>query len=433
MTIYYVDDGGSGTAPYDTWAKAAPNLKALDAAVAFASNDIVYVGHDSAETATHTGNATVVCATAAPACQIISATSGSDPVAYQAASATQVNTSAGAYWLRFDGAVALAGLKLESGGTMSLYPDSNEDFSAQDCTFVLPANGVMNFDCAASNNGARFLVKDCVVDLTADGSTERTAAAVGLSAKMYVNGLSFVNAAYRSYAVLAATPSYFHEAEFVNVDFSGFTFATPPGLVSTYVAGPVIVRNSKTAATWTPYDDTYGWYPSARLYFYNVGPANAPTYLLEADAYGSVTSTASIYRTDGATVGATPWAWLMTGSTLAKETSPFYSPWIIGAVAATGSTTFSIYIANDTADFTDAEVWLEVECLETAGEPGTPIASGRRATLTTTPANHTDDAVSVWNGTGPSFTYMQKLECHSNGGDCRTIPCPCCCRHDCGQ
>jgi hypothetical protein len=34
MTVYYVDDGGSSTSPYDTWAKAATPINTLDAAIA---------------------------------------------------------------------------------------------------------------------------------------------------------------------------------------------------------------------------------------------------------------------------------------------------------------------------------------------------------------------------------------------------------------
>jgi hypothetical protein len=33
MTTYYVDDGGSSTSPYDTWAKAATSINDLGAAI----------------------------------------------------------------------------------------------------------------------------------------------------------------------------------------------------------------------------------------------------------------------------------------------------------------------------------------------------------------------------------------------------------------
>jgi hypothetical protein len=33
MATYFVDDGGSSTSPYDTWAKAATPINTLDAAI----------------------------------------------------------------------------------------------------------------------------------------------------------------------------------------------------------------------------------------------------------------------------------------------------------------------------------------------------------------------------------------------------------------
>ena len=50
MTTYYVDDGGSQTAPYDTYPKAETTMAALIAAVGgFAADDEIHAGHDHAE------------------------------------------------------------------------------------------------------------------------------------------------------------------------------------------------------------------------------------------------------------------------------------------------------------------------------------------------------------------------------------------------
>jgi hypothetical protein len=98
------------------------------------------------------------------------------------------------------------------------------------------------------------------------------------------------------------------------------------------------------------------------------------------------------------------------------EDSPFVTNWIYGEVASTGSKTFTVYITNDTADFTDAQVWLEVEYLGTAEEANTTLASDHR-TITTTAANQTDDTTSTWNGTGPSFTYKQSLAVTATVGE----------------
>jgi hypothetical protein len=92
-----------------------------------------------------------------------------------------------------------------------------------------------------------------------------------------------------------------------------------------------------------------------------------------------------------------------------SEGSSFNTKWIYGYIGSTGSKTFDLYITNDTADFTDAEVWLEVEYLGTADGAKWDRATDQRATITTTAAAQADDTTSTWNGTGPSFTYKQKL------------------------
>jgi hypothetical protein len=104
-----------------------------------------------------------------------------------------------------------------------------------------------------------------------------------------------------------------------------------------------------------------------------------------------------------------------TPATIPVEGKPFYTPWVYGEISGTGSKTFDLYITNDTADFTDAEVWIEVEYLGTVDEAQSNLATDWRHYptgsnyITTTAAAQTDDTSSTWNGTGPSFTYKQKL------------------------
>jgi hypothetical protein len=143
--------------------------------------------------------------------------------------------------------------------------------------------------------------------------------------------------------------------------------------------------------------------------FYNVGSADAPVQLYWNEGEGAVISSSSIYRTGGATVEGDACSWLITTTANCGEGAPFYTPWVYGTVDSTGSKTFTLYITNDTADFTDAECWLEVEYLKDADEALWTLATDQRATITTTAAAQTDDTTSTWNGTGPDFTYMQSL------------------------
>jgi hypothetical protein len=142
----------------------------------------------------------------------------------------------------------------------------------------------------------------------------------------------------------------------------------------------------------------------------NVGPADAPASLYFGCYEGNVASSTSIYRTGGATVEGEATAWLITTTATCAEVLPFYTPWIYGTIASTGSKTFDLYLTSDlAADLTDAECWLEVESLSTSDEAIWALATDQRATITATAAAQTDDTTSTWNGTGPSFTYKQKL------------------------
>jgi hypothetical protein len=141
--------------------------------------------------------------------------------------------------------------------------------------------------------------------------------------------------------------------------------------------------------------------------FTNCGSAHAPTSLIERVHNADLVSTTAIYRTGGGTVEGTATAWLVTTEATCGEYFPYRLPWMIGTVTA-GSHTFDTYITNDTADFTDAEVWLELEYLGTSGSALGVRASDQR-TITATAAAQTDDTTSGWNGAGPSYTYKQKL------------------------
>jgi hypothetical protein len=132
--------------------------------------------------------------------------------------------------------------------------------------------------------------------------------------------------------------------------------------------------------------------------------------------FGRVDSSTVIYRSSGATIESDVVSWLVTTTASCSEAAPFRSPWIYGEVAA-GSRTFDVYITNDTADFTDAQVWLHVEYLSTADEAIAAVATDQRATITTVEADQTDDTASTWFGAGPAFTYKQRLRVSATVGE----------------
>jgi hypothetical protein len=402
MATYFVDDGGDGTTE-STWETADTSINDLDTEYAFASSDIVYFGADHVCQATNSANLVITGPTAGIPVSFISSTVATGTtVSYSASSTAQIDTSEGSYNISFDGSFKLEGLSVKAGNRVVTLADSNEFFFARECRFAIGANASVLFQ----SNEDYF--RDLVVDLTADGSSNRTAnvflSAVG--GRTVINGLTFVNAPFRTGEIFAAN-SIARGYEISGADFSGFTNGTLCELFHPALNGSAInISNSLTAATWAATSGTLS--SGGHLFLSNVGPASAPTYLYFGTDRGTVVSSTSIYRSGGATVDGTAVGWLVTTISTASEGSPFEAPWIYFEVDSTGSKTFDVYITNDTADFTDAQAWLEVEYLGTSSEAISSYDDDRRV-ITTTAANQTDDVTSTWNGSGPSFTFKQSL------------------------
>ena len=404
MATYYVDDGGSATSPFDTWAKAATSLAGLLGSVTIASSDTIYIGHDHVEPSPPASAVTFMLPAANPPVYIISATSGSNPVAYQASTTDQIKNT-GINDMTFDGAVVLVGIKISAGRHITFACDGNEAAYCYNCTF-----GVGNAGYVRALSGGVAGWYRCTIDLSQDASPSSQFAFGFGNGFGYaeVVGLSFVSASNRT-GVIFNNSGTSNVVRISGSDFSGFTNATDCEIASgAGAAGHIVFSNCKTKSGFT-YTDGAIPQPSARLEFYNVGDSDSPSRYALFDYYGSSVSTDQIYRTSGASIENVSSGWLVTTTGNCSETACFRSSWMCGYIDSTGSKTFDVYIVNDDADFDDDEVWLEVEYMGTSDSPLYTIGSDQRATITTTPAAQTDDTTSTWNGTGPSFTYKQKL------------------------
>lgn len=400
MTIYYVDDGGDGTTE-SSWATADTSINDLDAEYAFVSGDIIYFGHDHVCQAVNAATLTITLPTSGLPTYFISATQGSSPATYQASTTPQIDTSEGVYGITFDGSFALYGMSLKSGSGITFALDGDEAASVYNTRFALGNAGTFN----TSGDGITY-AQNITIDLTADGTTQRTATVINLGGKTELADLTFVNAGYRTGVICTAA------GRSVNIsggDFSGFTNATTCEIIgASGIIAPVSFNNCITVSNPTFFTTAY---PSAggEIIFTNCGPENSPTSLVYRNYFGDLVSTTAITRSGGGSVESAACSWLVTTRSVAGEATPFRTPWSYGKVSTTGSKTFDVYITNDTADYTDAEVWLEIESLNTTGEAIFARSSDTRAAITTTASAQTDDVTSTWNGTGPTYTYKQKL------------------------
>jgi len=272
----------------------------------------------------------------------------------------------------------------------------------------MPGNPRMVFYRITRDDGSEYEYGPV---FTSDGTTNRSLRVFEQNAGygIFINGLSFVNAGYRTGNVFDSLGNGC-PIVVTGADFSGFTNATPCEILNPQVLHTAIFTNCKMAATWSAFDTvTPGTTRNATSKFINCGNADQPISLIVRTAYGNIVSSSSIYRTGGATLEGTTTAWLITTTATCSFSSPFYSEYITGRIAASGSKTFDVYITNDTADLTDEESWLEIEYKATSGSGMWTKATDRKASITATAAAQTDDVTSTWNGSGPAFTYKQKL------------------------
>lgn len=401
---FYVDDGGNNTTGL-SWANAFTSINSLQAAVTLASDEIVYFGSDSQCQAVNGASLTIVGPTSGTPVKFISATVGTTN--YSKGTAPQIDTSeATSYDIVFDGSFAIYGLFIKSGRFITIAPDTDESAATYDCTFAIGATGTL-FLTITTGIGTSH--ENLTLDLSADGTTVRSTGVLShpISSNQTVQGITFVNAGYRTGSVFTGN-AMAGDNYYSGVDLSGFTNATVCEIFN--LAGfrcKTTLSNSKTAATWTPFVGTPSGGCSVALY--NVGPDDDPTSLLISNTYGTLVSSKAIYRSSGGTIEGVATSWLVTTLATCCEAAPFYTPWIYDALTTTGSKTFTIYLTNDSLDFNNSEIWLDLDYLATANSSVWTRASSQRATITTTPATLTSDGTSTWNGAGPSFTYKRKV------------------------
>lgn len=391
MATRYIDDGGDNSDGL-TWAKAYTSINSLitsEASFLTTGGNIVYFAHDMQCQATNSAALTIQGPSIAGSpVHFISVTNGT--TTYQKGTGKQIDTTEGSYRLTFDGAFLLHGLHVAAGEDVNFTITTHlEMIVTEDLTIESGDDGQVRPGISRHKN--------LTIDLGAD-SVQRTSNPIDGTGNSLggMDGVTFLNASLRS-----GETFYFIDRGFIcGVDASSFTHASWGGLVDGGVnRTPLTLSNCKTPATWAPVG---AGSPAGdgRVMIYNSGPADAPTYHYIKTRPGTLVSSSSISRTGGAEIESTATSWLIETTSLCTTGEYFYTEWIYGVVDATGSKNFDLFIVNDAGDFTDAEVQLEVQYLGTASEANWDLADD--STLS-------DDTTSTWSGSGPSYTYKQRL------------------------
>ncbi len=399
MANIFVDDGGSNTAPHETWAKAATTfLVGVDAA---AAGDDIIIGHDHSEAP---GAQTYVFpGTPTSISRVISATStaGGSVITYNKADNVQVASTSD---ITFRGHVHFYGVSFSVAD--DIFIQTSVTYILFDDATLLLTGTNSNFRLGSAAGQIEVTFKNTDINFTGGGTT------VGF----LPNGPTVINwfGGTQSWSLTQPTALFNANDEnqlwtFHGVDFSAIT----TGLVdisdnsdikvtfaqclinsgASITIGTVQAQGTRILASGT--DDSTG----NKLYRLD--------YL---DYWGSTVHDDVIFRDDGASDGNNNISWKMVSTANAVEFSePTKSPPIYSWVDTSGSTTFTVSVNWDSAsDLQDDEVWLEIEFLEASADTDSAFSDDRMTDISSTPVDQANNS-EVWTGTS-GFTNENTQE-----------------------
>ena len=422
MTTYFVNDGsaspGSG---YQLWENAAHNFKDLIDAIGqptlFAAGNIIVFAHNTIDGSTWGGALTLTFPSANAPVTLISATeqaSGST-VTYQAATGNQIDLN-GVGSITMDGSHVIKGVRMRSNANFTVQCDTNEGCSHIDPYFVLSGGtngGAMGYYCT------RAFLLNPTFDVSADTSNTTNPVIFSTSAQsgmVEIRGGRVVKGAtaYRtgSFCGNGTAPRMYFLGS--GIDLSGL--AVGAEIMATSVAsnqGCGSFNDCKMPSDDEWPCDGFPW-PQGKVTGIRCSNTDIKSWLRHREYAGYLFSETAVYRNSGATIEGENCCWhVVVSGTLSQQNMPFYSPWIEAEVASTGNSTFEVYTANDLADLTDAELWLEVEHKDVS-ETWQPVITSSQKVAGETATAVADDVTSTWTGWTP--TYMQKLSVTANCG-----------------
>lgn len=412
MADYFVASGGSNTAPYDTWAKAATSLQtALTAATG--DNDRVILKYDetitlgSSTTYTFAGNIALIAA---------SNDGGSAFTPTPMGSANHIGHTSSAYSITWSGAFRVymygitariagsSGVGLTLGGTDGMH------IEVEDCYFWLDntnGNAFLNFGTSGASTNGFVQTKNCTFRF---GSTGQ---AISSACETSILGGS-VSSAGSAPSVLFKDLSTAKGA--ISVEGADLSFVTGT-LVASMGSGSrgVAFTNCKLGsgvtvlASQTPANKS-----SARAWVFDCAAGDEHYHLQYHDAFGSLTTATAIYANDGAQYDGTNYcSWKIVTTANASYHTPFVSPWFDVYHDGTSAVTPSIEVLADGAATAvadgDDDVWGEWAYKGTTGSTQTTMVNDRKA-LAASPATQASGVgLSGWTG-GDGADVSYKLQ-----------------------
>lgn len=416
MTARYVRSGAGGSNNGTSWANAYTSLAAAIAGSLVAGDDL-WVADDHNET-TAASVSLVFPGTAAAPNRIIAVNhSGSVPPV--AADITTPGTQAqvsttGASDLTISGHVYVYNLKFTAGSganacTLVFGDSSDYDLVMTNCAFKkgnTNSSGASVQIGSGTNNPCSIKWNNCTLEFSGNQQLRPIA----------------VNWEWKGGSVLGTAPS---------VLFGGsgqHSRCLFEGVDLNNLVGSTVLVDVQASDMWIHFKD-------CKLNASLAGILNAPTspgmttvlltrsgssgnFRVEKHDYmADLTTETTIYHTGGASDGTTPIAWKITPSGNAKWFRPFECPPIaLWNDVITGNITLTMFGGFSAGLPNNDDVWFDVECLDTAGNPLGGFHTTTKATALATNAANPSDS-SAWNSSpGTKFSMAVTIPAPAQKG-----------------
>lgn len=426
MATYFVASGGSNTAPYDTWAKAARSLQtALTAATA--AGDIVVLQYNAVPAADAEIAAATTFAMSGGLAALICASNdgGSAYTPTPMGTGNWIGNSTTNRQITLSGAVKaqIFGLTMRTAGTASnnlLIGTTSDDFQYEfeGCYFWHGNSSATSFirlgPVATNSANGIIALRNC----TFRGSNAAQAIRISATVEMY--GCTLSPAGVRP------TTSIFNSSDSSDAGGCGllavgcdFSFGFSAALVGSVLRPPQnfefvqceLGTGYSMLATQSVANKSSG-----RVWVRDCASGDVHGLMGYADALGSVVSDTGIYVTSGAAGQSLR----VVTTSAANYYTPFVTPWIDLYNAGTSSITprFEILRNGSTTAFQDDEVWAEFMAKVISGSTQSTLYSDRMA-LASTPANQaagvglgswTGESGTAWSGKVDSGSSLTPAE-----------------------
>lgn len=414
MADYFVASGGSNTAPYDTWAKAATSLQtALSAATANADRVIIQYNAVPSGDAEIAANTTY---TAAAHIAVIAASNdgGSAFTPTPMGTANWIGNSTTNRSVTLAGAfrVLWYGVTFRTAGSTStqilVANTSTAHHEFEDCYLWMGNTGANSY-LAVGNGGAdgrsfvRFI--NCTFRFGTTSGQIRNR-----KCRTIIEGGAVASAGSVPNTLFESDQSGGYSVDVEGMDLSHVTST----LVAANTSGPmnVTLKNCRLGSGVTVLASGNPGKVGNVVWLFDCSAGDEHYHFGYYDALGALTVDTGIYANDGAQYdGTNRCAWKIVTSANATFLTPFVTPWFDVYNDTLSALTPSIEILRDgsATALQDDEVWGEWTYKGTSGSTRSTFINDRK-TLTASPANQAAGVgTGGWTGEGGS-AWSGKLQ-----------------------